>query len=65
MNDLTPPTPRVYTVSVAVELAERFMDWTRISEVGADWVKIVPGEDGSAEVWLSAGAEPPKDPDAR
>ena len=53
---------RSYVVEVSAELAERYGDWTRIDEIPAPlWFKVVPHEDGTAEVWLNSGEDRPKD----
>lgn len=53
--------PRVYTVSVAAELVQPYTEWQRVRDIPADWVKVVPHGDGTAEVWFSKGDEPPRD----
>ena len=55
-------TPREYTVIISAELADQHREWTRIEDTGVRWFKVVPHDDGTADVWLNTGEDEPKDP---
>lgn len=55
-------SPRAYTVQVAHEIATLYTDWTRVDELDSDWFKVVLHDDGTAEVLLAIGVEPPSRP---
>lgn len=52
--------PQTYTVDVAREIAVLYTDWTPLSDLDPDWFKVVLRDDGTAEVLLAIGDEPPR-----
>jgi hypothetical protein len=50
-----------YTVKVAQAFVDQYAEWTRLADV-ADWIKVIPSDDGTAEIWLSKGAKPTPSP---
>ncbi len=50
-----------YIVSVSRELVEEYLDWTRIQDLPACWFKVIPHDDGTAEVWLNSGEARPEE----
>lgn len=55
--------PSVYRIPVAKEIVDKYKDrWTRvqIQDLDVMWFRVVPHDDGTAEVWLSSGEQPPE-----
>jgi hypothetical protein len=51
-------SPRHYTVRISAEFAEAYRDWRRVKSIDADWVKVVPHGDGTAEVLFHNSERP-------
>jgi hypothetical protein len=56
---MSPIPPRTYTVEITSALADDYLDWTSLKDIPAKWIKVIPGEDGTAEVWFSTSDNRP------
>jgi hypothetical protein len=49
--------PATYTAEVSQAFVEQHAEWTRLAGI-ADWIKVIPSADGTAEILLSKGPKP-------